>query len=174
MRDYKDDKFIKQIIKAVNERKLIIFVGAGVSRLCGLPSWDQAANDLLEYCTKYCDDFNYAKKEKIINNIKDAKEKITIGYYLLSKVKGNNELYYNWLNEEFSLDRIDKNEVNKSKKSKMKKLIRSLSDIVFSTNVDLMLDEGLPKKACFYKQSNIHKIKIRNDLYKQIWHIHCN
>ena len=172
MRDYKDDKFIKQIIKAVNERKLIIFVGAGVSRLCGLPSWDQAANDLLEYCTKYCDDFNYAKKEKIINNIKDAKEKITIGYYLLSKVKGNNELYYNWLNEEFSLDRIDKNEVNKSKKSKMKKLIRSLSDIVFSTNVDLMLDEGLPKKACFYKQSNIHKIKIRNDLYKQIWHIH--
>ena len=61
MRDYKDDKFIKQIIKAVNERKLIIFVGAGVSRLCGLPSWDQAANDLLEYCTKYCDDFNYAK-----------------------------------------------------------------------------------------------------------------
>ncbi len=167
MRDYRDDKFIKQIIKAVNERKLIIFVGAGVSRLCGLPSWDQAANDLLEYCTKYCDGFNYAKKEKIINNIKDAKEKITIGYYLLSKVKGTNELYYNWLNEEFSLDRI-----NKNKKDKMKKLIRSFSDIVFSTNVDLMFDEGLPKKACFYKKVNIHKIKIRNDLYKQIWHIH--
>ena len=167
MRDYKDDKFIKQIIKAVNERKLIIFVGAGVSRLCGLPSWDQAANDLLEYCTKHCDGFNYAKKEKIINNVKDAKEKITIGYYFLSKVNGNNELYYKWLKDEFSLDRI-----NKNKKDKMKKLIRSLSDIVFSTNVDLMFDEGLPKKACFYKKVNIHKIKIRNDLYKQNWHIH--
>ena len=172
MRDYKDDKFIKQIIKAVNERKLIIFVGAGVSRLCGLPSWDQAANDLLEYCTKYCDGFNYAKKEKIINNVKDAKEKITIGYYLLSKVNGDNELYYKWLKDEFSLDRINRNEVNKNKKSKMKKLIRSLSNIVFSTNVDLTLDEELPKKACFYKQANIHKIKISNDLYRQIWHIH--
>lgn len=167
MRDYKDDKFIKQIIKAVNERKLIIFVGAGVSRLCGLPSWDQAANDLLEYCTKYCDGFNYGKKEKIINNVKDAKEKITIGYYLLNKVNGNNVLYYKWLKDEFSLVRI-----NKNKKDKMKKLIRSFSDIVFSTNVDLMFDEGLPTKARFYKQANIHKIKIRNDLYQQIWHIH--
>lgn len=39
MIDYKDAAFRKSIVKAVNDDKLIIFVGAGISRLCGLPSW---------------------------------------------------------------------------------------------------------------------------------------
>lgn len=86
MRNYNDPIFQENIKNAVNEGKLIVFIGAGISRLCGLPSWDEAANDLLDYCEKQpkCKFQNY-DKQRILANIKDAREKITIGYYLLKK-----------------------------------------------------------------------------------------
>lgn len=38
MINYEDENFKNTIIEAVNQDKLVVFVGAGLSRLCGLPS----------------------------------------------------------------------------------------------------------------------------------------
>lgn len=144
MIDYKDKEFRKSIVKAINNDKLIIFVGAGISRLCGLPSWDEAANHLLAYCVSNCQYFTYADKERIIANVKDAKEKITIGYYLLKKEDNSETLYNHWLKSEFSLERTFTDKNNLNKQVEMRGLIRSLSSIVISTNVDLLLDKDIP------------------------------
>jgi len=60
------------IIEAYNNKRLVVFVGAGISRLMGCNSWDDMANKLLE---KVC-------KPAIANQIResslDSKAKITI------------------------------------------------------------------------------------------------
>ena len=172
MIDYTDKDFRSAIVKAVNDGKLIIFVGAGISRLCGLPSWDDASNHLLEYCVSKCQDFTYANKEKIIANVKDAKEKITVGYYLLHKEDGTDKLYQDWLKSEFSLVPSSKEKKLSEKQAKMRSLIRGLSSIVFSTNVDLLLDEDIPEENRFFKKEQLQNIHIKENLDQQIWHLH--
>ena len=172
MTDYKDEEFRKSIVKAVNNDKLIIFVGAGISRLCGLPSWDEASNDLLAYCVSKCSNFTYANKERIIANVKDAKEKITIGYYLLNKEDGTDKLYQNWLKTEFSIDTNSNDKSLTKKQAKMRSLIRSLSSIVFSTNVDLLLDKDIPNENRFFKKEQLQNICIKENVDQQIWHLH--
>lgn len=173
MIDYNDKDFRNAIVKAVNDDKLIIFVGAGISRLCGLPSWDDASNHLLNYCTEICkDNFTYAHKEKIISNVKDAKEKITIGYYLLNKVDPTDKLWKNWLKKEFSLNNKPKDEKLLEKQNKMRNLIYGLSSIVFSTNVDLLLDKQIPIENRFFSKKHLQNIKIIQNLDLQIWHLH--
>lgn len=172
MTDYKDPEFRKSIVKAVNNDKLIIFVGAGISRLCGLPSWDDASNHLLSYCVSNCRDFTYASKERIIANVKDAKEKITIGYYLLNKEDASDKLYQDWLKSEFLLDASSKDKTLAKKQAKMRSLIRGLSSIVFSTNVDLLLDKDIPNENRFFKKEQLQNICIKENVDQQIWHLH--
>lgn len=172
MTDYKDPEFRKSIVKAVNNDKLIIFVGAGISRLCGLPSWDEASNRLLEYCVSHCRNFTYANKERIIANVKDAKEKITIGYYLLKKEDDSDALYQTWLKNEFSLDASSKDKNFSRKQVRMRSLIRGLSSIVFSTNVDLLLDKDIPYENRFFTKEQLQNICIKEKTDQQIWHLH--
>lgn len=172
MIDYKDKEFRKSIVKAINNDKLIIFVGAGISRLCGLPSWDEAANHLLAYCVSHCRNFTYANKERIIANVKDAKEKITIGYYLLKKEDDSDALYQTWLKNEFSLDASSKDKNFSRKQVRMRSLIRGLSSIVFSTNVDLLLDKDIPYENRFFTKEQLQNICIKEKTDQQIWHLH--
>lgn len=172
MIDYKDKEFRKSIVKAINNDKLIIFVGAGISRLCGLPSWDEAANHLLAYCVSNCQYFTYADKERIIANVKDAKEKITIGYYLLKKEDNSETLYNHWLKSEFSLERTFTDKNNLNKQVEMRGLIRSLSSIVISTNVDLLLDKDIPNENRFFTKEQLQNICIKENTDQQIWHLH--
>ena len=172
MIDYKDKEFRESIVKAINNDKLIIFVGAGISRLCGLPSWDEAANHLLAYCVSHCRNFTYANKERIIANVKDAKEKITIGYYLLKKEDDSDALYQTWLKNEFSLDASSKDKNFSRKQVRMRSLIRGLSSIVFSTNVDLLLDKDIPYENRFFTKEQLQNICIKEKTDQQIWHLH--
>jgi len=40
-----------EIFEAVNNDKLAIFIGAGVSRLVGCIGWDQLAKELIDRCS---------------------------------------------------------------------------------------------------------------------------
>ena len=40
----------KETVEAVNNEKLAVFIGAGVSRLVGCMSWDRLAQNLLNRC----------------------------------------------------------------------------------------------------------------------------
>ena len=188
MKTYTDPDFKSKLISAVNDNRLIIFVGAGVSRLCGLPSWDKAANDLLAHCF---DEglINYATWQRIIKTNSDAKFKITMGYHLLHGKDETDNLYIEWMKKEFSIDKCntekkkecnDKTESNEDKNDdrtnieKIRSYIYGMSHIIFSTNVDLLLDEGVQNK--FYKRDDIYDIGIerirKNAPDKQIWHLH--
>ncbi|MCX7727460.1 MAG: hypothetical protein N2053_11510 [Chitinispirillaceae bacterium] len=49
-------KIPQKIIEAVDNDKLAVFIGAGVSRLIGCKGWDQLAQNLVEKCL-----FNFIK-----------------------------------------------------------------------------------------------------------------
>ena len=77
----------KEIIEAVNNGRLAIFIGAGVSRLIGCKGWDELGRRLLERCftTKKSNGstlISYKVKEKLVT-IPDNKKLITICHYIL-------------------------------------------------------------------------------------------
>ena len=79
-----------EIYKAHLNKKLAIFVGAGVSRLVGCKGWDELASDLLITC-KEKGLINYYEEERI-KGFSDNKKKITIAKELLIK-KYSDEFY---------------------------------------------------------------------------------
>lgn len=170
MRDYKDKIFRANIKKAADENKLIIFVGAGISRLCGLPSWDEAANDLLNLCVKQPNcEFTFYDMNRVISNIKDAREKITIGYYLLRKIDDSNMKFQKWLVKIFTL----KNKKNNKRLFRIKNALRKLTNVIISTNVDLLLDDDFSQEKIYYKREELNRIKSKLQLNDcQLWHIH--
>jgi len=62
-----------EILEAVNNENLVVFIGAGVSRLIGCRGWDQLAQNLVNRCFS-------AKKEDGSSCI-NFKEKETISQY---------------------------------------------------------------------------------------------
>lgn len=60
------------VLDAYKERKLVVFVGAGISRLMGCRGWEDMANDLVKaVCSS-------GTADQIINSKLDSKAKITI------------------------------------------------------------------------------------------------
>lgn len=79
-------KLRDEILAAVNERKLVLFLGAGVSALTGLPLWNELANNLAKKCiSENC--ITYGDAEIVFSKITDTKQKISVIYGLFSQHK---------------------------------------------------------------------------------------
>ena len=52
-------KIRQEIIDAINQNKLVLFIGAGVSALTGLPLWNSLAKEFIDICEKDAD-YRYA------------------------------------------------------------------------------------------------------------------
>ncbi|OGU55970.1 MAG: hypothetical protein A2X64_08850 [Ignavibacteria bacterium GWF2_33_9] len=124
-----------EIIEAVNNNKLVIFIGAGVSRIIGCMGWSQLATNLIKLCfdtqnkdkTGTC--INFKEKESL-EQINDHKKVITICYHILC----NNELekeFYNKFNK--SLESVPK----KVDQYNIYKEIFGLRGINITTNADI-------------------------------------
>lgn len=72
--------------KFLNNENIAVFVGAGASRIMGYPSWDVLANRSIEYLLRQ-EYINYFDKSRIISEIKNPKEKLTIFHEIISKEK---------------------------------------------------------------------------------------
>ena len=95
----------KAIVDAVNNDKLAIFIGAGVSRLIGCMGWDELAQNLTNRCfsTKKEDGspcINFNEKDTL-SEFLDHKKTITICYSIL-KQNGFEDIFFEEL--EKSLD----------------------------------------------------------------------
>jgi len=80
-----------EIINAVSEKRLAVFIGAGVSRLVGCWGWDELGRNLVKRCHEQ-DIINYKEQESLIDN-RDSRKTITICHELL-KEKGFENVFF--------------------------------------------------------------------------------
>ena len=163
--NYKNRKFVEIISNAANNNKLVVFLGAGISRLCGFPSWDQLSDDLLKFCTsiRSCK-FNFELCENIKSRFKDAKQKITIGYHLLEKANKLKQL------DKFLVNEFKETSKNKANIVKIKKALKLLNATIITTNYDTYLDDLYTNGGIYCSKDDIQKISLKDE--KAIWHIH--
>lgn len=92
------------IIEAVNNDKLVVFIGAGVSRVIGCMGWSQLAANLINICfttqnkenTGTC--INFKEKESLSKE-NDHKKVITICHYILCEKNNFEEIFYKEFNK---------------------------------------------------------------------------
>lgn len=93
-------KLRKEIIDAVNNRKLVLFLGAGVSALTGLPLWNELANNLAKKCiSENC--ITYSDAEIVFSKITDTKQKISVVYELFAQ-HNKTDIFYQCLENDLS------------------------------------------------------------------------
>ena len=168
--DYTDEEFLNAIAKASEEEKLIVFLGAGVSKLFGYPLWKEAAVHLIEYCQQQlkCNLTNEVKN-LLLNEIHEPKKLMTIGYTMLHDVDESDKLYNTFIAKEFGKRNWSAEQAEKL--SKVKESISSISNIIFSTNIDELFDDCCNADNLFYEEKHIFGLRIKQAT-NQVWHIH--
>lgn len=116
-----------EIIDAINEDKLVVFLGAGISTLYGLPKWSELADGLADWCEgKFgLNDF-HDSLEKM-----DNREKIS-AVYGICELNGEESLFFEQMKE-----RLGRN-ISYSK-------IQNIKNFLFYTNTILTTnaDKGI-------------------------------
>ena len=151
------------IKEAVNNNRLVVFIGAGVSRILGCMGWDQLAANLINICfttkskekSTTCITF---KEKETLSKEKDHKKIITICYHILEK-NGFKDIFF----EEFdkSLDSNNKKEDDFN----IYKEVFGLRGINITTNADKHFDKMFTKANLIFNidefaQSSIDRAKL--------------
>ena len=156
-----------EIVDAVNNDKLAIFIGAGVSRIIGCIGWDQLAQNLVDRCflTKKKDGsscINFKEKETLSQS-KDYKKTITICHHIL---KHND--FENIYNDELDKSLVLKNEEH-FKNQNIYDELYGLHGLNITTNADQYFDRKFNPLRIVYKHEDFNLSNIdRTKLY----HIH--
>lgn len=132
-----------EIIEAVNSNNLIIFVGAGVSNIAGLPSWKELADRLFEKCKDltYIDNQQYdITKTKVT----DSKQLITIAYELHRK-NGNIPAFH----AEMTNQLTQKEKDIEPAALDVFDFCKFANAMVLTTNADLLLDGYFEQSLTF-------------------------
>lgn len=159
-----DKDFLKNISNAIEQNKLVLFTGAGLSRLCGVCSWQDLARNLLNECENK-GLLNYFKKSRIQSELgSDPREQISLAYYLMEKDKAHPDLFLNSLKKSLEYS-------NKKEQQHILDLIKTIGSKVITTNADNTLDDGYSSYNIHYKYDDITNIYFKGD-EKELFHIH--
>lgn len=113
-----------EIELAANESNLVIFVGAGVSRLVGCPSWDELANRALEQlATNELITFSDVQQLSLL----DAKKRLSIAHQIAEA-------------ENYQFDYKALIEPTRNTDSKIYDYLSSIGCVYVTTNYDRLLD----------------------------------
>jgi hypothetical protein len=156
----------EEIVTAVNENNLAVFIGAGVSRIVGCMGWDELAKRLIDLCFKLKKEdgstcINYKEKDRLLNE-RDHKKTITICYNIL-KSNGHEETFYAKLEEalEPNADLLAESPIYRE--------IIGLHGLFITTNADQVFDSFFREDRIIFREPDINPENIdRNKLY----HIH--
>jgi NAD-dependent SIR2 family protein deacetylase len=165
MLDYKDtEKFLNTIIEAINKKQLVLFVGSGLSKLCGLPLWKELSKDLLNFCASdsKCK-FTYKEMDEVTRYIDDERELISIAKNILAKAYGSDDVFNQFLYKKLHV------KANK-KAEKIQKMLFGLSKTIFTTNADDILDKQLNPKNVIYNIEDL--VRYKSEIEHQVIHIH--
>lgn len=156
---------LPQAIKeAVNNDRLAVFIGAGISRLAGCLGWDELARKLIERCFKEQkangDNCITFKEKETLSYINDHKKVITICYHIL-KNNGHEEQFYDVMRRALKGDEKDS--------ANIYDVIRKLRGLCVTTNADEFFDRKFGEQNLVYKESDFKSDRLdRTKLY----HIH--
>lgn len=133
---------IKMLLDSIriSKRRLVIFAGAGVSALFGLPLWNNFSRMLLDAC--YSDGYiSYHDKENFLSSVgSDSKMLITLVYNIYEEKKELNKFYEHF--KTFLKSSNNKNEED------IISAFKQMKACIITTNADLSLDQ------CVYSEEN--------------------
>lgn len=122
-------KLPDKIIEAYKDHRLIIFVGAGMSRLMGCQGWEQMANDLIRnICSP-------AEAEQILNSTLSSKARITIADRKAKK-NGKEDVFWETFKKAITPRDNPKYDIYET--------ILKLGGPIITTNCDDLLTKHLP------------------------------
>lgn len=163
--DSRKSDALDTIIAAHYAEKLVVFIGAGVSRMCGAWGWDKLASELVEAVYSNISDntFNYRMREHLLNN-PNQKEVISTCYYLLDKAKRIN-IFWEIMRKALLYKKDGKK--NKAK-TEIYSHIAELGNYFVTTNADMLFD--LPNRGRLIQIYDfLEDMKFERD---KIYHIH--
>lgn len=129
--------FDENILTAFEKGKLIFFIGAGVSRIMGVPGWDDFSSKLI--CKAFPE---YKVKSSILRDITNCKEKITIAYKEFEQQGKLNEFYF-----EFGKAMKPDSKVFKSKEN-IYEILNHFDALFLTTNADNLFEDVLGSPLC--------------------------
>lgn len=137
-----------EIVSAIETGRLVIFIGAGVSAIAGLPLWNTLAKGLIQSCKQ----FHYINEEEsdlILSKISDPKKLISIAYEKFKK-DSNLDEYYSIFSKKLKLK---EGELNKDTQDIFTFCKRS-NALVLTTNADLLLDDYFENELIYVNFSD--------------------
>ena len=155
------------IIEAIENGNLIIFIGAGISALYGYPVWDELARRLLNQCEKE-KKITKSQKEVLLSPSFSALQRVTIACGKLGNENQGIEQVKHILSEE---PRDEEDKISKYKR--IEKIAGFLSRYrcpIITTNADLSLDKSKP----FSKGLKLDSFKKWNPHYEDLSLIHLH
>jgi len=138
-----------EIFKAVNDKKLAVFVGAGVSQIMGCMGWDELARSLVKECASIknvadgspCLNF---REVEILARYNDHKKTITICYDIMRE-NGREDAFFEVLKKSF------KPEEEHSSYRDIYKQLYGLRGLFITTNADEHFDNIFNRDRIVYK-----------------------
>jgi len=142
-----------KIKEAVSSERLIVFIGAGASRIIGCPGWDELAEQLINVCQEK-KLLNYWEKKSLSGN--DSRKIISILKELMERD-----------DYEKALEKSLEVKPEKKKKYPVYSHLIKLRSAYITTNIDLNFDNFFEPSKIFIKpdQFNLDNLK-QNTLFK--------
>lgn len=148
----------------VMTKEMIIFVGAGVSKLCRFPLWNDLANNLVEHFRKE-GFFDFATENAIIKGNYSPVQKITI---LSNKVDKDNKT--NLVSEKIC-ECLEYEKCDHDKAKRIANFLFSFNSTIVTTNADQILEKNDANNT--YKTYNSVEELPSGDIPRQsIIHLH--
>lgn len=158
--DAEKKEFYESVMQAYEKHSLVFFIGAGVSRLMGVPSWEELADRLIkEAFPVYCEQI------AILKGVASNKEKITIAY---KKFEETGELHKFY--ERFGDALLPS--ANCLKEDNIYKLLSKFNALFLTTNADNLFEEVLGSKFCHVGEDYIDVKAIENRKTNHLYYLH--
>lgn len=154
-------KFEENILKAFERRKLVFFIGAGVSRIMGIMGWDEFSAFLVKKAFP-----NFKDHSAILRDVTNSKERITIAYKKFEQEDRLDEFY-----KHFGYGMTPNNNVFKSKEN-IYEILNRFEAIFLTTNADNLFEEVLGSALC-HEDYNLSIIKSESQrLQNHLFYLH--
>jgi len=153
-------KLPDEIRKEVNRDRLVVFIGAGVSRIIGCKGWSELGGELVDACfDENC--INYREKVAL-DREKNPKKKISIVWHILSEQE-QDELFFRTIRKHLQAN------PQKSERFPIYRELYKLRAVYVTTNVDECFDDLYFKDLIVYRPQDFDAGNIDRT---RLYHLH--